>query len=168
MPVFELPPAKTVCISILLLLAVVVLRSFVGMMLALPWKGEGHWAVLLTLAVALGKAAGGYLADRFGTMKTAAVSLLLSGLLLLSSHIPACGVAAVFLFNMTMPLTLWAVVRLLPGVRGFAFGILTFGLFLGFLPTAFGAGPLSGMAAALLALVSLLLLLPGLRRAVEQ
>ena len=72
-----------------------------------------------------------------------------------------------FLFNMTMPLTLWACARLLPETRGFAFGILTFGLFLGFLPTAFGAGTLSGQTVALLALLSLALLIPALRKAVK-
>lgn len=151
-----------------LLLSVVVLRSWVGMSLTLPWKGTGYWALVLTVSLALGKAAGGYLADRFGPMRTAAVSLTLSAVLLLGSRWPVCGVAAVFLFNMTMPLTLWACARLLPENRGFAFGLLTFGLFLGFLPTAFGAPGLSGGTAAGLALVSLLLLWPGLRRAVGE
>ena len=167
LPGAELPPLKTVCLPVLLLLAVVILRSFVGMSLSFPWKGEGNWAVALTVSLALGKAAGGYLADRFGPVKTAVLSLGLSAVLLLCAELPVCGVLAVFLFNMTMPLTLWACARLLPLARGFAFGILTFGLFLGFLPTAFGAGGLSAQGAALLALASLLSLLPGLGRAVK-
>lgn len=165
LPGAELPPLKPVCLPVLLLLAVVILRSFVGMSLSFPWKG--NWAVALTVSLALGKAAGGYLADRFGPVKTAVLSLGLSAALLLCAELPVCGVLAVFLFNMTMPLTLWACARLLPLARGFAFGILTFGLFLGFLPTAFGAGGLSGGTAALLALASLLSLLPGLGRAVK-
>lgn len=156
------PPA----LPLLLLLAVVVLRSYVGMTLAFPWKGEGRWALILVLSLALGKAAGGYLADRFGFLPTAAGSLALSAALLAASGFPVCGTAAIFLFNMTMPLTLWAAARLLPQTRGFAFGLLTFGLFLGFLPAAFGAPALSGPAAALWALASLALLLPGLKRAV--
>ena len=162
----ELPDLKAVGLPLVALLAVVVLRSFVGMNLTFPWKGEGQWALILTLAVAAGKAAGGYLADRFDMQKTAASSLLLSAALLLWSEYPVCGVAAIFLFNMTMPLTLWASARLLPKVRGFAFGILTFGLFLGFLPAAFGVPAFNGVLAAGLALVSLALLLPGLRKAV--
>ena len=161
-----LPDFKQAGMPLILLLLVVVLRSFVGMSLSFPWKGEGQWALVLTLFLALGKAAGGYLADRIGFLRTAALSLLLSALLLLFGQIPACGTAAVFLFNMTMPLTLWASARLLPLARGFAFGLLTFGLFLGFLPVAFGAAVLSAEAAALLAAVSLVLLLPGLRKAV--
>lgn len=164
---YEFPTVKAVCIPLLLLFSVVVLRSYVGMSLTFSWKGKSHWAVILTVAVALGKAAGGYLADRFGAMKTAAGSLACSALLLMGADFPVFGTAAIFLFNMTMPLTLWACARLLPGTRGFAFGILTFGLFLGFLPAAFGMGALSGGSAALLALVSLVLLLPGLRKAVN-
>ena len=65
---------------------------------------------------------------------------------------------------MTMPLSLWGAGRLLPGARGFAFGLLTFALFLGYLPGALGwelplAGP--GLLAAQ-ALVSLPPLLWGL------
>ena len=39
---------------------------------------------------------------------------------------------------MTMPITLWAAARLMPGGKGFAFGLLTFALFLGYIPTALG------------------------------
>lgn len=163
-----LPRWKAVGLPILLPLTVVILRSYVGMTLVFPWKSQEHWALVLTTALVLGKAVGGYLADRFGAIRAAAASLVLSALLLLCADIPACGIMAIFLFNMTMPLTLWACARLLSGTRGFAFGILTFGLFLGFLPASFGAGSLSGGAAALLALLSLLLLLPGLRKAVRR
>ena len=161
-----LPSLRSAALPVLLLLAVVVLRSYVGMTLTFPWKGTGLWALALVLALAGGKAAGGYLADRFGFLKAAALSLGLSAALLLASGVPALGTAAVFLFNMTMPLTLWAAARLLPGARGFAFGILTFGLFLGFLPVSFGSGGLAGADAAPWALLSLALLLPGLRKAV--
>ena len=39
-----------------------------------------------------------------------------------------------FLFNMTMPVTLGALGRMLPGVKGFAFGTLTLALFVGLVP----------------------------------
>ena len=68
--------------------------------------------------------------------------------------------AAVFLFNMTMPVTLWAVARIMPGAKGFTFGLLTFGLFLGFLPSWLGLPSLlaESWTYALCALVSLALL----------
>lgn len=165
-PAAQAAPSARRALPLLLLLAVVVLRSYVGMTLTFPWKGEGHWALVLVLALALGKAAGGYLADCFGFLRTAALSLALSAALLVVPGVPVCGTAAIFLFNMTMPLTLWAAARLLTETRGFAFGLLTFGLFLGYVPAAFGAPALSGQAAALWALASLALLLPGLKRAV--
>lgn len=160
------PSFGTVAPMLLGLLAVVILRSWVGMGLTLSWKGEGYWAAVLVLALAAGKAAGGYLADRFGFRRTAVLFLALSAALLpLAPEHPLLGTAAIFLFNMTMPLTLWASARLLPSARGFAFGLLTFGLFLGFLPAVFG-GSLSAPMAAVWALVSLALLLPGLGKAV--
>ena len=67
---------------------------------------------------------------------------------------------------MTMPVTLWAAARTLPGAKGFTFGLLTFALFLGFLPSFLGwpsllTGPASYAGAAL---ASLLLLWRPLRR----
>ena len=147
---------------VLPLFLVVVLRSYLGMNQSFAWRGQGRWALWLTLALALGKAAGGFAMDRLGPRRASAVSLVLAGGLYLASALPLPGTLAVFLFNMTMPMTLWAVARVLP--EGFAFGLLTFGLFLGFLPSYLGwpsllAGPASYAAGAL---VSLLLLAPPL------
>lgn len=147
--------------AVFCLFAVVVLRSYMGLAAALPWKaGMGLTAVC---AVALGKAAGGYLADRFGMLPTALASLGLSALCYLFSDNPEAGLAALFLFNMTMPLTLWAVARLIPGLKGFSFGLLTFALFLGFLPFYYGFGGLGPVYLAAGAALSVPLLLLGLR-----
>lgn len=149
--------------ALALLFLVVLLRSYVGCVLSFPWKGE--LLLPLTACVAGGKALGGLLADRFGLRSAAVFSLLLGGgLFLLSGH-PAAGLAAVLLFNMTMPLTLGLAARLLPGGRGFAFGLCTFALFLGFLPPFLGwTLPLSpALAGCLCSLVSLPLLLLGER-----
>lgn len=153
-----------------LLTAVVVLRSYMGFNQALPWKGMGPWPLLLVLALVLGKAAGGILCDRLGGRRGAALSLGLATLCYLGSGIPVLGTLAVFLFNMTMPITLWAAARLMPGSKGFAFGLLTFALFLGWLPTLLGAPSLltAPWANALAAAVSLALLLPGLKGVEEK
>jgi FSR family fosmidomycin resistance protein-like MFS transporter len=149
----------------LCLFLVVCLRSYAGMTLAFPWTGDGNWGYALVLAVVLGKAAGGFLADRFGVARASAVTLISSAALFLLPGVPLCGVAAVLLFNMTMPMTLWAVERLFPGAKGFAFGLLTFGLFLGFVPVCLGYPKLftagAGFAAA--SAVSLVLLVLGIR-----
>jgi FSR family fosmidomycin resistance protein-like MFS transporter len=143
---------------------VVCLRSYAGLSWDFPWKGIEHWGTLLICAVVLGKTAGGFIADYFGLFKTVLISLGAAALLFLLPQIPLAGVAAVFLFNMTMPITLWAVAKIFQGAKGFAFGLLTFGLFLGFLPVYLGVSSNEFWLFALIALVSLVLLLAGLRR----
>ena len=142
------------------LFLVVALRSYMGMNQSFAWKGEGSWTLVLTLALVLGKTAGGFALDRAGARNASGWSLGLAGVLYLASAFPLPGVLAVFLFNMTMPITLWAAARVMPGAKGFTFGLLTFALFLGYLPSFLGwpnllTGPAGYMAVAA---VSLLLL----------
>ena len=76
--------------------------------------------------------------DAVGPRRAAGWSLALAAALYLFSGHAAPGLLAVFLFNMTMPMTLWAAARVLPGAKGFAFGLLTFALFIGYLPVYLG------------------------------
>ena len=150
--------------ALLALFLVVCLRSYAGFLFTFPWK-TGVWAWVFVLCVVLGKTAGGLLSDRFGAVTTAAASLAAAAVLFLFSGSALCGCAAVLLFNMTMPITLRAAADLLPGAKGFSFGLLTLALFLGFLPSFAGLPALceSWLYAALCA-ASLALLLPALRR----
>lgn len=150
------------------LFLVVVLRSYMGMNQSFPWKSQ--WVLVLTLALVLGKTAGGFLMDSLGPRRASALSLGLAAALYLASALPLPGTLAVFLFNMTMPVTLWAAARAMPGAKGFTFGLLTFALFLGFLPSWLGwpsllRGPVSYGAVAALSL--LLLWLPLRKGAVR-
>lgn len=156
-------PDRNEVVVLICCFLVVVLRSYLGMVLAFPWK-TGGWALALTCALVLGKAAGGFLGDRLGMVRAAGFSLGLAAVLFCLSASPWAGTAAVFLFNMTMPITLWAAARLLP--PGFAFGTLTFALFLGFLPVWLGWPALltGGTGYAAGALCSLALLALGLKR----
>jgi FSR family fosmidomycin resistance protein-like MFS transporter len=146
---------------------VVCLRSYVGLALNFPWKGAGFWGTALIFAVVSGKTIGGFAADRFGLAKTSLFSLGIAALLFLFPALPQAGIGAVLLFNMTMPITLWVMAKILPGAKGFAFGLLTFGLFLGFLPIYLGieVPPGASWLFALLAASSLALLWVGLRKA---
>ncbi len=147
-------------------LLVVVLRSYVGMAVTFPWK-TGVWTgFLAVLAIAGGKAAGGFAAARYGAMKTAAVSLALAAVCYLFSSVLPLGLAALFLFNMTMPVTLYWIMRGMPDMTGFAFGFLTFALFLGFLPGYFGLLPQTGgrILGCIGSVLSLLLLWTADRR----
>ena len=148
---------------------VVCLRSFVGLALDFPWKGLGFNATALICAVVIGKVIGGFAAGRFGTAKIAAISLGAAAILFLFPSAPAPGIAAVLLFNMTMPITLWATAKIMPGAKGFAFGLLTFGIFIGFLPVYLGIGMPSAASwlFALLAAASLAILWAGLRKSAK-
>ena len=151
------------------LFLVVVLRSYMGMNQAFSWKGAGHWALALTAALVLGKCAGGFLADRMGAVRASNLSLGLAAALYLLSALPLPGTLAVFCFNMTMPITLWAVAQVMPGAKGFTFGLLTFALFLGFLPSWMGwpsllTGPLAYAAVALVSMGLMRLGLKGVGR----
>ncbi len=151
------------------LLLVVILRSYIGMTAAFPWKSNALWAGLSVGAVVLGKLFGGILAVPLGVKKTSILSLGLAAVLFLFSDVPALGIAAMFFFNMTMPLTLWGVARLLAGCKGFSFGLLTFGLFLGFVPPYLELAPLfsTTVGFSVASALSLVVLLYGLRRVVD-
>lgn len=146
-----------------LLFLVVILRSYGGMQAAFPWR-TGLWSWISVAAVVLGKTCGGFLSDKFRPIPTSIASLLLAALLFCLSKSPICGVLALFLFNMTMPITLFALAQAMPGCKGFSFGLLTFALFLGFLPTYFAAPAIAGIGMAAVCLISLVLLLFALDR----
>lgn len=160
-------PHAGILIGVVCLFAVVCLRSYVGLTMNFSWKGQGQWGLILVCAVVFGKMCGGFLSDGIGAIKASIFSLGLSVILFLFSNYPPFGVIAVFLFNMTMPITLWAVARTMKGCKGFSFGLLTFGLFIGFAPVYLGFGSASAipLGFAAFAAVSLILLIFGLRKA---
>lgn len=167
---FKDKASPAVMLAVISLFIVVCLRSYVGMLLNFPWKAEKSWGLILLCAIVIGKAAGGILADGIGSIKASVLSLGLSAILFMLSQYPVAGILAVFLFNMTMPITLWAVARILPGAKGFSFGLLTFGLFIGFMPVYLGLNPLihTSLGFAMASFISLGLLLVGLRKAAVQ
>lgn len=155
--------SKGHAMPLMCLFGVVVLRSLMGNG-AFAHGIAGLNGVVPVLCLALGKAAGGFAADRTGLRPTAILSLGAAAALLL---LPRGYVTlfALFLFNMTMPLTLYEAAQLLPGAKGGAFGSLTCALFVGMLPRFTGLSfVLPAPAWAGLALLSLGLLWVGLRK----
>lgn len=135
--------------------AVVVLRSHVGMAVVFPWK-TGTLALAAVVAVVLGKMAGGLLAARFGARPVTLVSLSAAAAAFALGDAPVCGLLALLSFNMTMPLTLYALWRRFPAYPGSCFGLLTLALFVGFLPTYFGITiPVGGVLGSLVSLALL-------------
>ena len=155
--------SKAAAAAAALLALTVALRSFTGMIMAFPWKGEFALALVAICAVVAGKAAGGIIADTIGLGRASIISLGISAPLFLLAHdLPAAGIIATLLFNFTMPITLISLAELLPRNRGLAFGIASFSLAIGAFPTFVGIRPAGGAVLAALSLVSLACLLAGL------
>lgn len=150
-------------------LFVVILRSYTGMSVTFPWKTTIFSGTLAVLTVVIGKMAGGFLSARYGLLRTSVLSLSLAAIAYIGSSVMPIGIAALFLFNMTMPITLYLMICQFPQMPGFSFGLLTFGLFLGFLPEYFGLpliadGHIIGSAGSILSLFILLIGIKNCRR----
>jgi len=127
-----------VILIIMIFFISIIIRSMVGLAINFPWKSNILLMILFALSIASGKAFGGLFADKFGWSKIASGSLLIAApLLFFGSSIPVFGIAGIFLFNFTMPITLVAISNLLPGRPGLSFGLTTFALIAGAYPTFF-------------------------------
>ena len=89
------------------LLAVVALRSYGGVIMSFPWRA-GAWAWIAALCVVGGKCIGGFASDRFGEVRSATVTLSAAAAALIFSAFPLPGALGLLLFNMSMPVTLYA------------------------------------------------------------
>ena len=122
-------------IAFLLLFASIFIRSLIGMGVEFSWKTNIPLLAILTLSVAAGKAIGGILADRYGWVSVSTTALVTSApLIAFASNAPYVGILGMFLFNMTMAVTLVAIARMFPGRPGFAFGLPCLALLLRALP----------------------------------
>lgn len=137
---FDIPRlSSNTLLAIALLSLVVALRSYVGMVMAFPWKSEMLLLVLSILGVFAGKALGGVVADRIGFRTTAIFSLIAAATLFVPSwEMPPMGLLAVFFFNFTMSITLASLANILPNAKGTAFGLASFSLAVGALPALAG------------------------------
>ena len=137
---FDIPRlSSNTLLAIALLSLVVALRSYVGMVMAFPWKSEMLLLVLSILGVFAGKALGGVVADRIGFRTTAIFSLIVAATLFVPSwEIPVMGLLGVLFFNFTMSITLASLANILPNAKGTAFGLASFSLAVGALPALAG------------------------------
>ena len=122
------------CIAALLAVSVGV-RSLVGTVGCDGCPRGLFLMVTLPLAAFAGKLSGGFLADRFGWIDLSVVALLASApLLAFSGGDPWLALPGLLIFQMTMPVTLAAMMRLVPARPAFGFGLLCFALVAGTLP----------------------------------
>ncbi len=112
---------------IILLLFFVAVKSMYGLNAVFAWQHNLTLLYILTLAVVVGKITGGISADKFGWLKMATITLIISiPLILFFPTNPILIVIGVFLFSMTMPLPIAALSNMLPGRSAFIFGIIEF------------------------------------------
>ncbi len=115
-------------------LSAVLVRSYSGFLFSMPWK-QGFVLVLVAAGAAMaGKAVGGILSDRLGSRTVGAVSLALSvPLVILGRESIVLSVLGIICFNIAMPITLHTAAARLRGYEGFAFGLTTLALLVGYL-----------------------------------
>ncbi len=119
---------------LLFLFSAVCLRSFTGFAVSFDWKNSFFVGLLSTLCVVLGKLLGGLIGDKYGWSKVSNLSLYLASFLFIfAPSNMLSGLFGLFLFNMTMPLTLTALSNTFPNSKGMAFGLTTVALFLGYI-----------------------------------
>jgi FSR family fosmidomycin resistance protein-like MFS transporter len=148
-------PEDFPALSVILLTAAVAVRAIGGSAVSFTWKTGVVSALLLTLFVFLGKSLGGFVCDRTGASKMAAVTIPAAAVLTaFLSQSMAASLAGQFLINLSMPVTLWLLHRLLPKEPGLAFGLAASALWPG---TAAGhLIDLAGSARQILIIISFL------------
>lgn len=115
--------------------AVTAVRSFIGYAIPISWKKELWQSFFLFGMMGLGKALGGYLADRFGSRRVGVWSTLLCiPFLLFGKELMLVSVFGVFCFSLTMSITFGMLLSVIRESPGSAFGVTTAALFVGLLP----------------------------------
>ena len=121
------------------LLITICIRGYLGLILNFEWKSSFAIGLVCVTAVVLGKILGGILGDKFGWRKISTLSLIISAILFIFAFDNSiCGILAILLFNMTMPITLTALSNMFNNNKGMAFGLTTLALFIGAIPVLFG------------------------------
>jgi FSR family fosmidomycin resistance protein-like MFS transporter len=133
-PPSHLRAGGILAVAILLSLSVAV-RSLVGTVGCNACDKTLLLAVALPVVAFAGKFAGGFLADRFGWIDLSTVALLASApLLAFSGGDLWLALPGLLLFQMTMPVTLTAMFRLMPARPALGFGLLCLALIVGAMP----------------------------------
>ncbi len=127
---------KIPVLPVVLLTAAVAVRAIGGSAAEFTWKSGALASLLLTLFVFMGKALGGLASDRAGAGRMSSVTIPIAALLtaFLAASMPASLIGQLLL-NLSMPVTLWLLYRLMPQDPGLAFGLAASALWPG---TIFG------------------------------
>jgi len=125
-------------VSLLVLMLVVMLRSFVGETLAGGISRTSGLVLLIGFLSMLGKMAGGWIACSLGIVRMLVlVVLVIAVCLVFRGHGMVTLLMGLFAVNCTMPVTLYLANYVLPKREGLAFGLLAAALIPGYLLTVF-------------------------------
>lgn len=129
------PIATNANVIISLCFIAIIVRSYVGFEIQMPWKTTAFLIMLPNICTFIGKFSGGILADYFGGRNVGVLSLLLSipFLCFFYNNIILCSIG-IILFNITMSITLWGIAFQLKKYPGFAFGLTTLAMLFGNVP----------------------------------
>ncbi len=121
------------------ILLTICIRGNLGLIMNFEWKSNFVIGLITVSAVVLGKILGGIIGDIFGWKKVGTISLIVSAVLFIFAFDNMiCGIIAILLFNMTMPITLTALSNTFDKNKGMAFGLTTVALFIGAVPVLLG------------------------------
>lgn len=114
-----------ILILALMLILVVIIRSFVGKIIPLEFEKPVWVLILIGASSMLGKALGGVIAKYIGINKTIIITMILSAVLIIFFNTNLyLSLLGILLFNCSMPLTLYLINDLFKKREGFAFGLL--------------------------------------------
>ncbi len=110
--------------AVLLLTAAVAVRAIGGSAVSFSWKNGAMDAMILTLAVFLGKSLGGFACDRLGASKMSSVTVVIAAVCTaFFASSMSLSLIGQFMLNLSMPVTLWLLYMLMPEEPGLAFGL---------------------------------------------
>ena len=133
----EAPKIKKIIMYCMLF--TICMRGYIGLILNFSWKSSFIIGIITVSAVVLGKIMGGIIGDKLGWKLTSTLSLVISAIwFIFAFDSMICGIIAIFLFNMTMPITLTALSNMFNNNKGMAFGLTTVALFIGAIPPILG------------------------------
>jgi FSR family fosmidomycin resistance protein-like MFS transporter len=123
---------KIELLPLMLIASVVFLRGFGGSIIPKGYLTNDAGLIMIYVAIFLGKALGGWLADRFGILKTTLIGFLPSMIgLFFFNYLESVYWFSLLLFNLTMPLTLYLAIQSIKRFPSFAFGLTAAFLFIG-------------------------------------
>lgn len=112
----------------------IIVRSIGGSAIVYTWKSGFTLGIIYTISIVIGKAFGGLLADKFGLLKVALISLTCSAVcLLLGYNVHIFVYIGILLFNIPMSITLTILENTLTKKIACAVGLNTMFLFIGYL-----------------------------------